>query len=116
MSDDRLELILRLVSEQAGALVCVGGVVWEGTITSCLFGELVAVARPVGARVARSEQRWRLQDVSDLAPLDAGERELPVDELQEQARELARHALERRDEPLAVRLARQRLAPPQQPQ
>ena len=104
MIDDRFDLVMSLVVEQAPALFNVDGVIYEGHVQSCLAGEVVAVARPYGTRDTRREHRWALSDIHDIDRLvEAGAVEVE-DPLVEQARELAARAQEYSGLSLAERL------------
>jgi hypothetical protein len=102
--DERFDLVMSLVAEQAPAMFSVDGVIYEGHVQSCLKGEVIAVARPYGTRDTRQEYRWALRDIRDIDRLvEAGVTE-DEDPLMQQARELAARAQEYSGLSLAERL------------
>lgn len=103
MMEDRFDLVMELILEQAPALLSVDGVVYEAHVQSCLHGEVTAVARRYGTRDRRQEQRWPLTVIDDIARLEAGE-ESVEDPLMQQAREMAARAQEYDGLSLAERL------------
>jgi hypothetical protein len=102
--NDRFDLLMTLVADQAPALFDINGLIFEGHVQSCLAGEVVAVARPYGTRDVRQEYRWCLEEIRDIDLLvEAGADELE-DPLIEQARDLAARAQEYDGLSLAERL------------
>lgn len=81
-----------LILDQAPALICVEGTVYEAHVQSCLGGEVAAVARPYGTRDARREYRWHVDVIDDIGRLEAGGDEPPEDPLMQQARDMAARA------------------------
>jgi hypothetical protein len=108
MSNDRFELLMALVAEQAPAIFNVDGVIFEGHVQSCLAGEVVAIARPYGTRDVRQERRWNIGQIHDFDRLVEAADE-PEDPLVEQARDLAARAQDYDRLSLAERLVADRI-------
>jgi hypothetical protein len=107
--NDRFDLLMSLVAEQAPALFDVGGVIYEGHVQSCLAGEVVAVARLYGTRDVRQECRWDNSEIRDIGRLaEAGEES--EDPLVVQARDLAARAVQYDGLSLAERLLADRIS------
>jgi hypothetical protein len=104
--DEKVAMILRVVDGQEPMLFLVDGQVWEGHITSCLMGELVAVVRLVGTRTPRIEQRWRLDAVTEMARGEPDGDEPVEDELLARARGMIEQAREYSELTLAERVLR----------
>lgn len=101
----KAEFLVDVASSQERVLIVVDRVVWEGHVQAAINGTVVAVARPAGMGGAFEEQRWRLEEITDMgrAEDEHGEGKEP---LQEIARSLAERARTYRESPLAERLVR----------
>lgn len=109
--NDRFDLVMTLVAEQAPALIDVGGAIYEGHVQSCLAGEVVAVARLYGTRDVRQEHRWTIGEIRDIDQLREAGADEPEDPLIVQARDLAARAQEYGGLSLAERLLADRINP-----
>lgn len=102
----RAEFLLDVAQSQERVLVVVDRVVWEGHIQAAINGTVVAVARQAGMGGAFEEQRWRLEEITDMGRAEDERGENGTDPLQEIAHSLAERARTYRESPLAERLVR----------